>query len=154
MNHVIDFLVYTLVLSALIQASKDRFYVALIFSMLTLTHNIISASFSPLLMYFSAAITDLLIVCLIMTSSSEMTRKLIIVSIWSIVLNGIGYILWQYYVSPFAYDLAFICLYTYAIISMHRGNDVGHNTGNWHDIWILGRISKGFGNLHSMEKNK
>lgn len=155
MNQLTDTLVYLIVFAAFLQISIYRVYPALIFAGMTLAHSMVSDGFEPVTMYLSAAVTDLLIISLVMVNSSDLTRKLILISIASIILNGAGWLLWRSYNPPFLYDIAFVVLYTYTIVVMLRGSgDVGDHTGSWHNSWVFGRFGKGHRNLHGVEKHK
>lgn len=148
-----NLLIYIIVILAVIQPSKKRLYPALVFAILTLSHLYFSRDMDGFAYYFSAVLTDLLIMALIVRSDSILTLHLMVVSITSILLNTFGWVLWEFYFPPMMYDTAFIILYLYAISKLfYGGGDVGDYTNSkWH-IGFFGCTFEGHRDLHGVGK--
>lgn len=114
---------------ALLQPNAPRLFAALIFAGLTLAHDFFSSNLDGLMYYGSAALIDLFII--ILTSGISPVPKMVItlhkICMVSIVANFFGWVIWTLYYPPIAYDLAFMAIYAWTLITfITRGKiDVG-----------------------------
>ena len=114
--------------------------VAVLFVILISAHDLIvtGLKLEGLLYYGSAALFDLaFIVATISLSDSKLLDSLCNICIASMVLNFAGWVLWFNYFSPMHYDIAFLCLYAYAIVVLLR-KDFEHVGG-----YRVGRVGVG-----------
>lgn len=117
---------------AFIQPNAPRFFAAVIFVSITLLHELFLSHYDGLLYYGSAALFDLAII--ILTSGINPVPRMVLslhrICIVSILVNLLGWVIWFFYLPPLTYDLAFVVLYAWALITLinRNGLDVGGYT--------------------------
>ena len=88
--------------------------------------------------YISDAFINMLIILCIsnLQQATKISIGLVTISFLSIVLDGIGWVMWMTYYSPDFYNIGFIGLYLGAIIILLGGDQTnvgGYTMGNWRD---------------------
>ena len=124
-------LLLVLLAVALFQKERARFFVCMTFACFTLIHDVIFRDVDGLLYYVSAASFDLLIISLISLERGckKLVTRLQILSLSSIALNFIGWMMWVSYMSPKFYNAAYIVFYFVTVVCMlHKDGvyDMGH----------------------------
>lgn len=132
----LTWLFYALTVVAFIQPNAPRFFAAVLFVSITLTHEIFLSHLDGLMYYGSAALLDLAII--VLTSGINPVPRMVLslhrVCIASIVLNLAGWVLWFFYFPPLLYDLAFVTLYAWALwifTKRDRADVGGYTLGSW-----------------------
>lgn len=129
---IITGLLIAIVVLAFFQPNAPRFFAALIFVGITLSHELFLSNLDGLQYYGSAALFDLAII--ILTSGINPVPKMVInlhrICIVSIIANLVGWVLWFLYVPPLFYDASFVLIYVWTLITLiHRNrSDVGGYT--------------------------
>jgi len=125
-----------LALVAVLQPNAPRFYAAVLFVGVTLLHELFLSHADGALYYGSAALFDLAIIILT-TGISPIPRMVVDlhkICMYSIVANFFGWVLWCNYLSPLAYNTAFVVIYAWALITLIKRN--GHDVGGYtRDSW-------------------
>lgn len=129
-------LMVALIVIALFQHDTRRFYAAFVFAGLTVLHDPLFGDLDGLAYYGSAALTDLLILTLLagVYPVPKMVISLQFMSIVSVILNGIGYVMWFNWMVPTVYNSLFIVFYVCSILVMlgKDGENVGiHGVYGW-----------------------
>lgn len=123
---MIDVLIYSIVVSALLQPTASRLFAAAVFAVAVLTHEVAFSGLDGLAYYASAAVFDLGVVVAI-GSMSEVTRLAVLlqrVCLVSILLNAAGWLMWVTYLPPTAYNTSFTAIYAWAVyILLTEGGD-------------------------------
>ena len=132
---VVEVLIVGVVFLSLCQNQKRR-PTALIFALFTLGHDMLMSGLDGLAYYGSAALFDLCVItCLAnIRQSSRLTVSLLKVSLVSIVLNFIVWLMWITYLPPLLYNLSYGVLYSYVIITLIKNEGVEHGDfklGRW-----------------------
>lgn len=110
-------LIMALFISALYQPSRDRLMVGVMLITMTFTHYYFLNEATGFLYYFSASLANLLIIFMILLSScSQMAKRLSIVLLASISVNFYGWVIYELYYPPITYNNLYIVLYIWAII--------------------------------------
>lgn len=126
----ITILIYAVLIASFLQPNAHRLFAGIIFTGITLLHEVLLASQSGFLYYGSAALFDLTIIMLIsgINPVPKMVLTLQKICVVSIVVNLAGWLLWCSYYPPLAYDLAFAAIYVWilvALIKRGRGDGMG-----------------------------
>lgn len=124
---MIDFLTFAILIAALFQPSRDRFNVAMLFAVFTEGHGLFMSNLDGMEYYVSAALFDLLVIAglFLYPMKTRLIEELQRISIVSIMLNFFGWIAWMLYFPPTAYNVSFMMLYTWTIITLLR-KERGH----------------------------
>ena len=130
-----NLLIIALCFMAMFQPTKQRFLVALAFSLSCAVHSIVSENLSDVLYYLSAGIADVVIVFVIclFARPDRFTDQMIIVCVFSLLLNLYGLIIYENYFSATSYNAAFYALYV-AAMSVFLKKDKGN--GNKRARWL------------------
>lgn len=129
-------LLVLIAIMAFIQPNAPRMYAALLFVGLTIFHELFFSHLYGILYYGSAALLDLGIIMLA-SGISPIPRMVITLNricLASIVVNFAGWVIWSSYLPPMAYDLAFVVIYLWALITLIKrdGSDVrDFSVGGW-----------------------
>lgn len=142
---------------SVIQPSAPRLYSAVIFTALTIAHDLFFRHAVDLNYYLSAALVDLLIVALTSTviPAPKMLQSLHKICLFSVILNLIGWIMYMLYLEPAAYDAAFTLIYVYAIWVMFKKDrcDVGnYSLDSWTACFCLDRYKNVFHSISAKIK--
>ena len=102
------------------QSNAGRTLAACIFGGATIFYGSVSGGLAGAEYYVGAAMVDLAIIVLLsgIYPAPRLVERLQAVCVASILLNFVGWMLWFFYVSPSAYDSAFIGLYIYAVYAL------------------------------------
>lgn len=132
----ITYLFYALLIVAFIQPNAPRFFAAVSFVTVTLSHELLLSDLDGLKYYGSAALFDLAII--ILTSGINPVPKMVLslhkICIASILVNLLGWVIWFFYFPPLIYDLAFVVIYAWALyvfIKRDSLNVGGYSLGSW-----------------------
>jgi hypothetical protein len=126
---IISALMTLIAASCLVQPNAPRLFAALVFGGMTVAHDLAFAGCSGIEYYGSAALADLAI--MIFISGISPTPRMVInlqwVCIASIVTNIMGWVMWLTYLSPVAYNYAYVLLYIIAFVVLTKkdNSDVG-----------------------------
>jgi len=142
----ITLLIYAVVIVSFIQPNAPRFFAAIIFTSITLLHELLFSSYDGLQYYGSAALFDLAVI--VFTSGINPVPKMVLslhrICIVSIFANLTGWVLWFFYYPPLVYDVTFIAIYTWTLIILVKrsGLDVGGYTmDSWNTCFRFNRRS-------------
>lgn len=129
-------LIFLIIVTAFFQPSAPRLFAALSFVGITALHELFFSDYEGLQYYGSAALFDLAII--ILTSGINPVPKMVLslhkICIVSIVANLLGWIMWFLYYPPMIYDLAFVAIYAWTLITLIKRN--GLNVGGYTmDSW-------------------
>ena len=120
---IVTGLIIAMGVCAIFQPTQARREAALIFTCVTMLHELLFYDRVGLFYYGTAALFDIAII--VGTANLAVMPRLVKdihrVSLTSIVLNFSGWIMWQLYLSPAAYNLAFILLYAWVIVLLIKG---------------------------------
>lgn len=145
---IITWLLCGLALAAAIQPNAPRFFAAVLFVVVTLSHELFLSHTDGGLYYGTAALFDLVIIILT-TGISPIPRMVVDlhkICMYSIIANFIGWVLWHMYLPPLAYDAAFVVIYAWALITLikRNGNDVGgYTVDSWRSCFHVYRRAWG-----------
>lgn len=134
----ITILIASLCLVTLTQPNAPRLFAALVFVGVTLSHEVFLSNYDGLSYYGGAALFDLAII--IATSGirplPQMVLSLHKICLVSILANFMGWVIWFLYFPPIIYDISFVVIYTWALITLIKrsGLDVG---GYTLDSWAV-----------------
>lgn len=119
---IITLLLWAIALAAIVQPSTPRFCVAMIFAVVTLSHDFLSQHTEGLTYYGSAALADLLIIILTsgVLAATQIAPAIHRICIFSMAANFIGWALWFFYLPPIVYEVLFIGIYSWAIIILFK----------------------------------
>lgn len=136
-----DYLLYGLVVLALLNLAAFRDDSGAVFVAPILLHDLLFRNSEGLLYYGSAALADLLIVEMLgrVRHVTSLTLKLQILSAVAVGLNLMGFLLWVSYLPPAFYENAFVAWYAVALLCVgRRENDIGGSVTNFSSF---GRLS-------------
>jgi len=125
----LSILIYALIIAALFQPNAPRFFAAVVFISLTLSHELFLAHLDGFQYYGSAALFDLAII--IITSGVDPIPRMVIslqkICIVSILCNLGGWLIWDAGAPPTVYNAAFIGIFMWALITFIKKDraDVG-----------------------------
>lgn len=126
-----------LMVAVFLQPNAPRFYAAVCFLAITLSHEGIAGHLTGLAYYGSAALFDLLII--ILTAGINPVPRMVLwlhrVCMVSIVANGIGWVMWYAYWPPYAYDATFIVIYLWALVTLLERDAADDMGGFTADSW-------------------
>lgn len=120
---LLEILLALLVLAGFTQRNGYRLNIGVMFVGLVSTHYLLDdwVKLEGLWYYGSAALFDLAFIgATVSFSDSKLLDSLCNISIVSMLLNFFGWLLWFNYYPPAHYDLAFLCLYTWAVVVLLR----------------------------------
>lgn len=132
-----EILMLLLCILALCQPTKQRFLIAITFSLSCVVHLIVSESFPDVLYYLSAGAFDLVmifIMCLF-SKPTRFTDWMILICITSLFLNLYGLVIYGNHYSSASYEAAFLVLYAVSIgvfVKKDKGN--GDKSFDW--FWL------------------
>lgn len=131
-DDMITNIIYILSAVSFLQPNAQRFFAAIVFSVITLSHDFFMSQYDGFLYYGSAALFDLFII--IITSGINPVPKMVIhlhiICMISILLNLMGWALWFFYYPPLIYNSLFIVIYLWSLVVLLRRDkdDVGGYT--------------------------
>ena len=133
---IVTVLILIVGLCAICQSTRARREAALVFTVITMLHELLFYDRVGLFYYGTAALFDaIIILCTAnLVVISGLVKSIHRISIASIFFNMSGWIMWRLYLSPTAYNVAFILLYTWAILVLLKG-ERGGARGNRMDSW-------------------
>jgi hypothetical protein len=119
---IVDLLLWAILLTAVLQPTRDRAVPALMFAVPAVLHGLLLGDTDGLYYYLSAALVDIGVLAVLssLSSRSELVVRLAHISTASIVLNATGWVVWMLYLPPDGYNLSFIVLYAYALFTLTR----------------------------------
>jgi len=122
-------IVSILCVAAVIQGNASRWYIASCFCIGVLMHNAFFYHVENSMYYLSAAMIDLIVMVIISRFKCRaFVYKMLFVCVVSIMLNGLGWALWHFYLPPTFYDQLFLLFYCSVIaIFINEGLNVGFN---------------------------
>jgi hypothetical protein len=119
---VITALLCCALVASIFQPNAPRLFAAGIFLALTASHELFLSSLDGFRYYGSAALLDLLII--ILTSGVRPLPAMVLtlhrICAASILVNGVGWVIWALYYPPVLYDLSFVALYAWLIFTLTR----------------------------------
>lgn len=120
---IVTILIFTIGLCAVFQRTRARREAALVFTVITMLHELLFYDRVGLFYYGTAALFDMIIIVCTANLAiiSGLTKSVHRISIASVVFNLSGWIMWRLYLSPVAYNVAFILLYAWAILVLLKG---------------------------------
>ena len=134
---MISSLIFIIALLSLMQDNKRRL-AALIFSLLTLSHELFFQSLPGYYYFISAAAIDGLIITVIsrLRYTTKLTERLMRVCMCFILLNGGAWIMWEFSINyEFTYETIAAMMYFYIIVSLLSWD--GIEDGNYKlDNWV------------------
>jgi hypothetical protein len=104
----------------LIQSNKNRFHLAIFYSLACVVHILVFSSAIGVDYYLSAGVFDFALIygfCLY-AKPGNFSDNMILISVISLALNWYGWIIYENYLPPNSYDTAFQFLYGYAILTL------------------------------------
>lgn len=126
---IITALMVLLVGTIFIQPNAQRLFAALVFAGGALSHDVLFSGHGGLLYYGSAALFDLGVLMLIsgIRPITKTIAQLHVICLASVLVNFAGWVIWWLYLPPAAYNLAFVTIYCWALVTLTRRNgaDVG-----------------------------
>ena len=151
-------LIVAIITVSFFQPTAPRFFAAAIFVGVTATHELIFSGLVGLQYYGSAALFDLAII--ILTSGIHPVPKMVLtlhkICMVSIVANLGGWVLWARYYPPLLYDLSFLGIYAWTLITLigrTKADVGGFAVGDWvscvrfnRSAWIL-RLNRNSGKI-------
>ncbi len=128
-------LLIALLFCVIAQPTVVRGYVAILFVIVTMLHELVGVRLDGLAYYGSAALCDLAII--VLTSGLRpvpaMVSRIHLICLASIIVNAVGWAMWAAYLPPTVYDAAFVLIYLVAVVAMLKkdSSDVmgGHTPG-------------------------
>jgi len=142
----VTLIILAAVIAAFLQPNAPRFFAAVAFVGVTLTHELFFPTLDGLNYYGSAALMDLSIIAI--TSGISPVPKMVLtlqkICLVSILANLAGWILWTLYYPPAAYDAALLALYVWALVSLinRSGLDVGgYTVASWGTCFRFNRFA-------------
>lgn len=140
----ITYLIYALVVVALIQPNAPRLFAAVVFVAVISLHEALFSPLDGLQYYGSAALFDLLII--VLTSGINPVPRMVLslhrLCIVSILANMAGWVIWFFYFPPLAYDLAFVAINSWALfilIKRDGANVGGYSLDSWASCFRFNR---------------
>ena len=139
-------LLIALLVCVALQPTVTRGYVAMLFVVVTMLHEIVGAHLDGLAYYGSAALCDLAII--ILTSGIRpipaMVTRIHLICLASILANAVGWAMWAAYLPPTVYNAAFVVIYLGAVVAMlkkDRSDVMGGHTPGGRRTGIRGGLS-------------
>jgi len=128
---VIDFLTLVIIGIAILQPTRERMAVALVFASFTFVHNTFLYELEGLMYYASDALFYLLIILLIgsVDKPSILSVELQKICLAAIALDYFGWCIWILYIPPTGYNVAFMALYAWTIIILLK-KEPAHDGSN------------------------
>lgn len=126
----ITLLTYLLIPAAMVQPSAQRLFASIVFVAIIHAHQVYFVDLEGVMYFLSAALLSLLII--IVTSGINPAPKMVVeihkICIASAVLNFLGWLLWESYVSSTYYNLSFVVVYAWAFFTLidRDPSDVGN----------------------------
>lgn len=122
---ILPLLLAAVIIVALFQPTDERLFAGSMFAITSAIHYIAFYNIDGIAYYGSAALTDLAVIFLtirlrIISKTIEHLQNICVVSI---LLNGIGWVVWMLYLPPDVYNTSFIILYSAAIITLLRKDE-------------------------------
>lgn len=143
MQQVIFALLFLMAISLLIvyKYKRTSFICCTLTVVLILAHTVLDhlGLFNGFLYYFTAAMTDLVIIKLISLLPITRTNyRLQVIALVSIVANFIGWLLWFFYLPPMLYNLVFMIIYLATLVVMLFKSADGNCKINYRRVTIRG----------------
>lgn len=146
---IISTLLYALIAVVFFQPSAPRFFAAASFVAVTFSHELFFVDYDGLAYYGSAALLDLGII--VITSGinplPKMVLRLHVICAVSIFINLLGWLLWLSYLPPTLYDMAFVALYAWALVTLIRRDKLdvgGYSLDSWGSCFRFNRSAWNF----------
>jgi len=143
---MITVLLSLIAVTVLFQPNAPRFFAAVVFVVITLSHEFFMSDFEGLAYYGSAALFDMGIIML--TSGINPVHQMVIdlqrICLASVFVNFMGYFIWLFYLPSTVYDMSFMVLYTWTLIILteRNGADVGgYRLDSWYSCFRFNRPS-------------
>jgi len=143
---IITILMVLIIATAFIQPNAPRLYAAVIFVGATALHELFFSDYGGLQYYGSAALFDLAII--ILTSGINPVPKMVLslqkICIVSIIANLAGWVIWFLYYPPIIYDLAFVAIYAWTLITLIKRTGInvgGYTLDSWATCFRFNRYS-------------
>lgn len=146
---MLDIIMLALVVVSAFQPTREREYAAFLFTGFAVCHYVLMYDVDGWLYYFSAAALDAAVVffTLRLKIISPVIESIHSICYISIMMNFFGWLLWQLYLPPDAYNSAFLLIYAWAIMNLLRretgdaGGISAIGVGRRH---ILATVGKGY----------
>jgi len=122
---MLSVLLVVLAVATIFQPTAPRMYAALCVVGATVLHDLLLSDLDGLAYYGSAALFDLGAIMLIagITPVPLMVIRLQSLCLLSILANAAGWVTWSLYLSPVAYDAAFLFLYFFMFLVLVQRSD-------------------------------
>lgn len=119
---MLDALMLVLLLVAAFQPTAERAYAGLMFACVSIIHYVLMFDVGGWAYYFSAALLDAAVIffTIRLRIISPVIESLHAICYISILMNFFGWLLWQLYLPPDAYNAAFLLIYGWAILNLLR----------------------------------
>ncbi len=143
---MITVLLVLIVFAGAFQPNAPRLFAAVVFVVVTLSHEFFMSDTDGLIYYGSAALFDMGIIMLTsgINPIHQMVTDLQRICLASVFVNFIGYFIWLSYLPPTIYDMSFMVLYawTFIILIERNGADVGgYRVDSWLSCFRFNRPS-------------
>ena len=132
---IVDYFVLAIMLLALCQSKKRR-AAALVFAGINLYHGLCMAGFSDHRYFISGAFLAMLIIGVTanLPTVSKLTIDIQRICIADIIINAAGWVMYEFYLDPFIYNMAFTLLYSWAIVVLLKDEGLrygAYRLDNW-----------------------
>ena len=137
-HYAMDALFFIMLVVCLIQPSAQKVFAAITFAGITSLHDLGFSDYDGLLYFVSAGVCDLAIIILVsgIRPIPRVALVLIKISLVSIVANFFGWVAWVLYYPPLAYEVSFMLIYSFAVVTLLRkGSDEDDMGGFTMDCW-------------------
>ena len=126
-------LIIILVVLSLFQPSRERTLISITFSLSCLIHLLWCDSLNGMLYYLSAGVFDLIVllaVC-VYAKPSKFTDCMVLICVFSLFLNFYGWRIYESYMEPTSYNIAFHILYMFAVYTLLKRDWKNDALYNW-----------------------
>ena len=137
---MIELLIITICILAIFQPTRERFLIAWLYALACSIHNYFLGDISGVFYYLSAGAFDFIVLAIICVfiRPNWFSNCIIGISIMSLILNFYGWIIYELYLPPTSYNIAFNALYLLAIL-VFLWKDSAHDTGK-NKRWAVLRL--------------
>lgn len=138
---MIELLIIAICILATFQPTRERFLIAWLYALACSTHNYFLGDISGVFYYLSAGAFDFIVLAIICIYAKPkwFSNQIIGISTISLILNFYGWIIYELYLPPTSYNIAFNTLYLYAILIL-LWKDSAHDFGT-NKRWAFLRLS-------------
>ncbi len=141
---IITVLIWLIIVMAFFQPNAPRLFAAITFVGITALHELFFSNYEGLYYYGGAALFDLFIIILIsgINPVPKMVLTLQKICIVSMLVNLLGWILWFLYYPPLIYNVSFIGIYIWVLITLIKRTECyvgGYTMDSWSSCFRFNR---------------